>query len=191
MNKKGFTLAEILFTLAVIGVVATMTMPSLIADIKHRDIKSLVSKAYNTLNTSFDLTCIDEGPADKWADEYAMNKLVERMKIIKYDSLTNTAHLRDGISYRYLVNKAESSMACEDNLTDTASGETIKNVCGRMFVNIKGRDDFSSRQGIETFGFYMTKTGFIPYGGKGTNRTTADLYVTGQVIYDGNFAHMK
>ena len=34
-NKKGFTLAEVLITLGIIGVVAAMTLPTLIA--KHQE----------------------------------------------------------------------------------------------------------------------------------------------------------
>ena len=35
-NKKGFTLAEVLITLGIIGVVAAMTMPSLINNYKDK-----------------------------------------------------------------------------------------------------------------------------------------------------------
>lgn len=38
MRYKGFTLAEVLITLGVIGVVAAMTLPTLIQE--HRDISS-------------------------------------------------------------------------------------------------------------------------------------------------------
>ena len=33
MKKNGFTLAEVLITLAIIGIVAAMTMPTLVAKI--------------------------------------------------------------------------------------------------------------------------------------------------------------
>lgn len=37
-NKKAFTLAEVLITLGIIGVVAAMTIPTLMTNIHHRDI---------------------------------------------------------------------------------------------------------------------------------------------------------
>lgn len=36
MNKKAFTLAEVLITLGIIGVVAALTMPVLIANYKNK-----------------------------------------------------------------------------------------------------------------------------------------------------------
>ena len=42
--KKAFTLAEVLITLGIIGVVAAMTMPSLIQNYKERETVSKVKK---------------------------------------------------------------------------------------------------------------------------------------------------
>lgn len=36
VNKKAFTLAEVLITLGIIGIVAALTMPSLIANYKKQ-----------------------------------------------------------------------------------------------------------------------------------------------------------
>lgn len=49
-NKAGFTLAEILITLGVIGVISAMTIPSLIADISNRKMETRFKKAYAQLN---------------------------------------------------------------------------------------------------------------------------------------------
>ena len=48
-NKKGFTLAEVLITLAVIGVVAAITIPAVINKIEEQRAKSLVKKTVSTL----------------------------------------------------------------------------------------------------------------------------------------------
>lgn len=49
MKKNGFTLAEVLITLAIIGVVATMTLPALIANTGEQQAKTGLKKAINTL----------------------------------------------------------------------------------------------------------------------------------------------
>lgn len=47
--KKGFTLAEILIVLMVIGVIATMTVPSMMKGVQEAQYKTGFKKAYNTL----------------------------------------------------------------------------------------------------------------------------------------------
>lgn len=47
--KKGFTLAEILIVLMVIGVIATMTVPSLMKGVNEATYKTAFKKAYNAV----------------------------------------------------------------------------------------------------------------------------------------------
>ncbi len=49
-NKNGFTLAEVLITLGIIGVVAAMTMPSLISNYRHKVLETQFKKAYSVLS---------------------------------------------------------------------------------------------------------------------------------------------
>ena len=50
MKKNGFTLAEVLITLAIIGVVATLTLPSLMSNTQEQQAVTAFKKAMNTLN---------------------------------------------------------------------------------------------------------------------------------------------
>lgn len=49
-SKKGFTLAEVLITLGIIGIVAAMTMPALIANHQKQAAATAVKKMYSQLN---------------------------------------------------------------------------------------------------------------------------------------------
>ena len=49
MKKNGFTLAEVLITLAIIGVVATMTLPALMTNTGEQQAKTGLKKGINTL----------------------------------------------------------------------------------------------------------------------------------------------
>ena len=49
MKKNGFTLAEVLITLAIIGVVATMTLPTLMNNAGEQQYKTGLKKGINTL----------------------------------------------------------------------------------------------------------------------------------------------
>lgn len=49
MKKDGFTLAEVLITLAIIGVVATLTLPALMTNTAEQQAKTALKKGINTL----------------------------------------------------------------------------------------------------------------------------------------------
>ena len=48
--KKGFTLAEVLITLVIIGVIAALTIPTAINNTKDQELKSQFAKAYSTIS---------------------------------------------------------------------------------------------------------------------------------------------
>jgi len=50
MNKKGFTLAEVLITLGIIGVIAAMTVPTLMNNSTEREFRSAYKKGMAALN---------------------------------------------------------------------------------------------------------------------------------------------
>ena len=51
--KTGFTLAEVLITLGIIGVVAAITIPNLIANYKAQRLRSKFLKSYSTVQQVF------------------------------------------------------------------------------------------------------------------------------------------
>ena len=62
---KGFTLAEVLITLGVIGVVAAMTLPSLIANYKEKEVITKAKKDYSIVLQALKLAQADAGiPGD-------------------------------------------------------------------------------------------------------------------------------
>ena len=54
--KRGFTLAEVLITLGIIGVVASMTMPVLIGSYKKKAAVSQLKKVYSSLLQSVEFS---------------------------------------------------------------------------------------------------------------------------------------
>ena len=59
--KKGFTLAEILITLTIIGVVAALTMPAIMTNVTQHQYKTGLKKALNVLNDSIQTNLAMEG----------------------------------------------------------------------------------------------------------------------------------
>lgn len=50
MKKNAFTLAEVLITLGIIGVVAALTLPSVVNNIKSRELHTSFKKCYSVLS---------------------------------------------------------------------------------------------------------------------------------------------
>ena len=59
--NKAFTLAEVLITLVIIGVVAAMTIPTVISKIEERDTVAKVQKAYSTVTQAWEKFQVDNG----------------------------------------------------------------------------------------------------------------------------------
>ena len=69
LNRKvAFTLAEVLITLGIIGIVASMTLPSLIQSYKERVTVTKVQKAYSVLNQAFKRISEEYGEPQNWPD---------------------------------------------------------------------------------------------------------------------------
>ena len=67
-RKAAFTLAEVLITLGIIGIVASMTLPSLIQSYKERVTVTKVQKAYSILNQAFKRISEEYGEPQNWPD---------------------------------------------------------------------------------------------------------------------------
>jgi len=63
-NKKGFTLAEVLITLGIIGIVAALTMPSLIANYKKMVYVTQLKKSYSQFIQALKIMSNDSGCDD-------------------------------------------------------------------------------------------------------------------------------
>lgn len=59
--KKGFTLAEVLITLVIIGVIAAMTIPTLMNSTNNQEFRVGLKKAISTLNQAMSLNYALEG----------------------------------------------------------------------------------------------------------------------------------
>ena len=62
--KKGFTLAEVLITLGIIGVVASMTLPAVISKNNDKIIISNLKKSYSVIQQAFFMAVQNSGSPD-------------------------------------------------------------------------------------------------------------------------------
>ena len=67
LNKmRGFTLAEVLITLGIIGVVAAMTLPALIQKYRNQVVETRLAKVYSVMNQAILRSEVDNGPKEYW-----------------------------------------------------------------------------------------------------------------------------
>lgn len=62
----GFTLAEVLITLGIIGVVAALTMPALIQNYRNQVVETRLKKFYSTMNQAIAMSIKDNDDVETW-----------------------------------------------------------------------------------------------------------------------------
>ena len=79
---KGFTLAEVLITLAIIGVVAAISIPSVISNSQQQEFKTGLRKAVSVLNSAITMNMAIDGESP-YENTDLLRYLVRRMSVLK------------------------------------------------------------------------------------------------------------
>ena len=66
MRKFAFTLAKVLITLGIIGVVAAMTIPSLMTKFSKKRTETQLLKFYSMMNQTLRMSVAENGDPDGW-----------------------------------------------------------------------------------------------------------------------------
>ncbi len=110
---KAFTLAEVLITLGIIGIVSAMTMPALIQNHRKHVVETRLKKFYSTINQAVTRSKAENGDVQNWFEdiygsnvadkqhEYFMQYIGKYLNIIKTEERTtgNIYYLSDGSSF--------------------------------------------------------------------------------------------
>ena len=173
MKKIGFTLAEVLLTLAIIGVVSTMTVPSLISSIDERELQAQAKKAYNTLQNAISqkqaLTeMTPEDVADGRLIEFLAGKTGDKVQVLKYNQYaTGIVQLPDGI----IMGNASTGQCGDEKNTAVGQG---KYCLITVDINGEAGPNFSAmKSGTSSGGAKLTKFNpgsFSPTGYLRSNR---------------------
>lgn len=188
IEKKAFTLAEVLITLGIIGVVATLTLPSLIQNYKEKEAVSRVKKAYSTISQAYASALQESGSPDNWGlvafgqdsevdEENILHYLKPYLKISEYCGSkpnicwSNTKSV-NGLFFDHSTRKCYSKAVLADGTAILsivtspnciASSGEIKNICGIIRIDINGKK-LPNIHGRDVFSFHVTKDRIIPTG---------------------------
>ncbi|MDD3593652.1 MAG: prepilin-type N-terminal cleavage/methylation domain-containing protein [Candidatus Gastranaerophilales bacterium] len=182
----AFTLAEVLITLMVIGILAMVTIPGIMQAWEERVTVSKLKETYSTLQQAFKLAEIENGQPETWGFSYSnysvtWDKMLPYLKTSQNCKLTAGGCAADGIK---LLNEKPYININSDNtwykftlvsgvniMSDRPSGQCTGSFysdgqpsCFRLFVDINGLKG-PNQFGKDVFAFSMTKRGFIPWGG--------------------------
>lgn len=188
----GFTLAEVLITLGIIGVVAAITIPNLMANNKAKKLRSQFLKSYSTVQQVFKLMEADDVSTDpssynrnegnmfyKTFKTYLAGATdCYRQKSIpcydfnseKYKNLNGTAAVM-----KYYFDDGE--ILLQDGtllLFEQPAGENVGKIW--IFVDINGVKEPPNRLGYDLFLFYFADGELKTMGDKGTPITDDTRY---------------
>jgi len=199
MRKRGFTLAEVLITLAIIGVIAAITIPGIVANHQKRALETQFAKAYRTLSQAVNLAIAEHGDISTWdwKDSYTAEEKDDFVKkyflpYLNYTKFCNTAkttgkcfpdfrynHL-DGTFYSNYSSSDMPQVQLADGslvqFTLQANNQDVSmiiqvDINGHKKPNLIGRDTFAIQ-------FYPRTGEFLPFSINylGTYNKTTNSY---------------
>ena len=191
LKRAAFTLAEVLITLGIIGVVAALTLPTLIQNHQKQVYVTQLKKAYSTLNNAFNKMAADEGVVD-WNQTYCssslwvendleatnanlnecFDRIAKQMKVVKYKRYGEPCN---GTWCEFLGSVSDDDWLSRTSIMVTADGITYLFNCGSAYIDIlvdvngvtkgpnkAGRDVFEFTQKTSDSGSYYNS--LAPYG---------------------------
>lgn len=176
--KAGFTLAEVLVTLAIIGIVAALTLPTLITSIQDNQYKVAWKKNYSVFSQATNQFINEQN--GNFINLFTSNAVMQSnynryLKVIKtYPTWggwhsDNNWYLLNGTpvnstceSTTYL---ADGSMVCFDLMTQACNGirGNIIDICGEVYFDVNGIKK-PNTIGKDIFSVYVRSNSIIPRG---------------------------
>ena len=185
-SKNGFTLAEVLITLVIIGVIGALTVPALIQNTQKQEYVSALKKAYSTLSQAAQQIIAEEGSPKcdngGWLcsvdDLYNMYK--KHLSILKdcgsgagcfYNGVIK--HLKDSGGWNINTDKDLRKIILSDGMeaafqfySGSCSHENLygtEQVCSAIVVDTNGNKG-PNQAGRDVFRFGLKENGLYPLG---------------------------
>ena len=183
-KENGFTLAEVLITLVIIGIIAAITVPVMMANHRKTETAARLKKFYSTLSNAIRLAEIDNGTTlSEWGNT-AFDYVVNYLNITEKDEDNDKYILTDGTTLT--IGKASMGgvwtegapgpgpeQAYATMLTFDTNGDKKPNEIGRdrfIFYFVTGGQRTAAQSTI------LTKSGLLTYPwGYGSLTTRSSL----------------
>lgn len=195
--KVAFTLAEVLITIGIIGVVAAMTLSAIIQNRKNKELQTALSKNYSVLQSALQKANYDNGelitPLN--SDNRRLKPvLLKQMKYAKDCGFESCIKYSAGVdnsgavtsfmikNYKTFNNKTLSTDYFDDGqfmLNDGSlyliENPTVKQIF--ITIDINGMNQKPNKWGHDLFTFQIMNDGkLLPMGAQGTNFSKDAIY---------------
>lgn len=188
--KRAFTLAEILITLGIIGVVASLTIPTLVNNYRKKQFQSSLKKEYSVLLQALEMYKQDNGEYLKLSDCYGKHACLKKniqpyLKVLidcgnVQASSDKSCALNGYYSGKYIYKTYSGHQANENKLDD---GQLILNDGAQLLfegtdystsfyisVDINGYRKLPNKWGEDLFTFQLMENGkLLPMGAPETD----------------------
>ena len=202
MNKLAFTLAEVLITLGIIGVVAAMTLPTLVKDIQGQERQAQLKAGYSILIQGLKNMQAENGYAvvpahyDRGASFYpeykkGFNKIFDcgvvplnsDLCMSRANTQNDTSPFNTDLVYKTLNGNNMSTDYFDDGQFILSNGMLvmIDNCPGTSYIllsiDLNGKSNSPNRLGQDLFTFQLMPDGnLLPMGASGTHYESQATY---------------
>ena len=168
--RTAFTLAEVLITLGIIGIVAAMTMPPLISNHKKQEYVTRLKKVYSILIQDIELSKVEYGDIQNWDWNLNTTNFIDRY-ILKNLQIMNNCKTENGcwntingiysLTGNYLAVNMNNISYYKVRLSDgTYLGfQKQDNTHMHMFVDLNGNTR-PDKYGVDCYIMTLTKDAF-------------------------------
>lgn len=134
-SKKGFTLAEVLVTLVVIGIVAALTIPALIQSTNQAELKTALKKSLATLNQAIVMSVaqdsVDAGTCDNCtsANKTALaNFFIAKLNVLSSNVTATDPYFYTADGMKFTVSTMGGTCGNATSSNDPASANCVVTV---------------------------------------------------------------
>lgn len=202
LKKAAFTLAEVLITLGIIGVVAAMTMPSLIQNYQEKATVTKLKKCYSLVSQAYVSILNDEGGSDTLQAGDDLEMMEKFGKYLKYQKTCGrNKGCFPNVTYKSVTGNGYSKW--EDDTTDRSRAiltdgtlimfnksvitENENYIYAQIYVDINGFKG-PNQLGRDFFYFYINPEKIVPAGAKALEEKNEDQKFTKNCIQQNGYA---
>lgn len=204
LKKAAFTLAEVLITLGIIGVVAAMTMPSLIQNYQEKATVTKLKKCYSLVSQAYVSILNDEGGSDTLQAGDDLEMMEKFGKYLKYQKTCGrNKGCFPNVTYKSVTGNGYNKW--EDDTTDRSRailtdgtlimfnksamwrGNEGNYLYAQIYVDINGFKG-PNQLGRDFFYFYINPEKIVPAGAKALEEKNEDQKFTKNCIQQNGYA---